>query len=282
MTDCPDDDDLVRWGDDALTVERAAKVETHVARCRRCRERNEALRALVADLKAAVARPVDVQAHTRAVMDRIDAVDAAARTVAWPRRAWWIASAGSVASCALGVGLYFALHATLHATRDGGEFEARGGGLASTTARDVGVQPYAAQGALRPLTSGTSVDAATPLTAGFRNLGQGPAYLLLFAIDSRRMVHWISPAYARASDDPVSTMLAHTVDERLLGTTAVLEDVAPGPLRIVAVITATPAHVSDVEAFEGRELGATELVRRLPGADVRETVVDMSESGGAR
>jgi hypothetical protein len=278
MTDCPDDDDLVRWGDGALTVERAAKVEAHVARCRRCRERNEAFRALVADLNAPVARPVDVQAHTRAVMARLDALDPSRRTIAWPRQAWWIASAGSIASCALGVGLYVALHAS----RGGGAFEARGDSLASTTARDVGVQPYAAQGALRPLTSGTSVDAATPFTAGFRNLGQGPAYLLLFAIDSRRAVHWISPAYARASDDPVSTMMAPAVDERLLGTTAVLEDVAPGRLRIVAVITATPAHVSDVEALEGRDLDASQLVRRMPGADVRETVVDMSESGGAR
>jgi hypothetical protein len=278
MTDCPDDDDLVRWSDRALTVEHAAKVEAHLGRCSRCRERNTAFRALVVDLKAPVARQVDVQAHTRAVMDRLDALETSTRTIDWPRRAWWVASAGSVAACALGVGLYFALHVS----RGGGAFEARGGGIASTTARDVGVQPYAAQGPLRPLTSGTSVDAATPFTAGYRNLGQGPAYLLLFAIDSRREVHWISPAYARASDDPVSTMLAHTVDERVLGTTAVLEDVAPGPLRIVAVITAAPAHVSDVEAFEGRELGASQLVRRLPGADVRETVVEMSASGGAR
>jgi hypothetical protein len=168
----------------------------------------------------------------------------------------------------------------LRRSRESAAWRPRGGSFEATIARDVGVQPYVSQGGLRALTSGARLDPATPLTAGFRNLGRAPAYLLLFAVDAHRAIHWISPSYSRPGDDPASTALPPTVDERVLETTAVLEDVVPGPLRVVAVITSAPAHVSDVEAFEGLELDASRLVQRLPGADVRETVIEALDAKG--
>jgi len=147
--------------------------------------------------------------------------------------------------------------------------------------RDVGVQPYVVQGGLRPLVPGATIDAATPLTAGFRNLGEVPAFLLLFAVDARGVVHWISPKYVRAEDDPPSTPLPGSVGERLLDTTAVLEDVSAGPLRVVAVLTSAPAHVSDIESLANSDLTAGRVARRLRGAEVRETLVEVTAGDGA-
>jgi hypothetical protein len=180
------------------------------------------------------------------------------------------------AACAICVALYLGFRAT----PEEDTWRARGGPIEATIARDVGVQPYAVQGGLRPLGSGAAIAADTPLTAGFRNLGRAPVFLLLFAVDALRTVHWISPEYTRRETNPVSTVLPVSTEEQALGTTAVLADVPPGPLRIVAVITATPAHVSDVESLEGLELNAFRLVRQIPGADVRETVVEVRETEG--
>jgi hypothetical protein len=142
------------------------------------------------------------------------------------------------------------------------------------------VQPYAVGGGLRPLVSGSTIDVTTPLTAGFRNLGETPAFLLLFAVDARSVVHWISPAYTQSDDDPASTRLSGFTREQMLGATVVFEDVSAGPLRVVAVITSAPAHVSDVESLAGTGLSAARLTRRLPGAEVRETTLDVHAGMG--
>jgi hypothetical protein len=273
MTLCPTDEDRVRLVDGSLSPEEAERVQAHVARCQRCREHDEVLRELIADLKAAVPALVDARAHARAVMDRLDRPVVSRPR---PRRALWFGGASSAAACALIVGGYLVSRAPPAA----GTWQARGAHTQPTLGRDVGVQPYAARGELRPLASGATIDDATPLTAGFRNLGSAPAFLLLFAVDARHVVHWISPRYLRLEDDPVSTGLPTTTAEHVLATTAVLEGVVPGPLRIVALITSTPAHVSDVESLGGAELTLGRLVSRLPGADVRETVVEVSATDG--
>jgi hypothetical protein len=118
------------------------------------------------------------------------------------------------------------------------------------------------------------------LTASYRNLGDTPAFLLLFAVDDRRVVHWISPAFTRPEDNPVSTTLPASVRERMLDTTVVLDSVSPGPLRIVAVLTSTPAHVSDIESLEETDLSATRIARHVPDAEIRETIVNVHDATG--
>jgi hypothetical protein len=272
MMPCPPKDDFVPFVDGSLSLEETSRFETHMSGCPHCREHVQALRRLIADVKAPVRAEVDIQAHTRAVMGRLDLPPVARGTT---RRTWGFAGAGSAA-----VGALLVVYLGFHATRKEGAWQARGGPVEAAIARDVGVQPYAVQGGLRPLASGAVIGADTPLTAGFRNLGRAPVFLLLFAVDARRTVHWISPEYTRLEDDPVSTVLPPSIQEEALGTTAVLADVAPGPLRIVAVITSMPAHVSDVESLRGLELNASRLVRQIPGADVRETVVEARETEG--
>ena len=276
MNRCPTEEDIVRCVDGALAPEEADRVRLHAAGCERCRAHERAVRGLVADVTTAAHLDVgvDPRAHARAVLDRIDRSGAARRTLP---KAWVAAALGAAAACAVALG------ARTHPSPTTGAWQARGGKEAPTLARVVGVTTYAAGGGLRALGPGAVIEPTTPLTAGFRNVGGAPAYLLLFAVDARGVVHWISPPYARPEDDPASTPLPTTARERALGTTAVLDDVPAGPLRLVAVITPTPAHVSDVEALEGTDVRAAAVVERVPGADVRETVIEVrGGEGGSR
>ena len=274
MIRCPTDDELVRFVDGALSLEETDRLRGHLARCPGCREAEAALRAIVQDVRGAVSSEFDGRAHARAVMERLDGPAAAEPK---PRRASWFA--GAAAACVLLAAAYGAMRAPSARSA----WQSRGGSAPAAIGRDVGVQPYAVEGGLRPLVSGSTIDATTPLTAGFRNLGETPAFLLLFAVDAQSVVHWISPAYTRSDDDPPSTRLSASTREQMIGATVVFDDVRSGPLRLIAVITSAPAHVSDVESLAGTDLSAARLTRRLPGAEVRETTVDVHDSlGGTR
>jgi hypothetical protein len=273
MTPCIRSDDLVRFVDGALTVEQSVRVSAHVATCPRCRDDDRALRALASDIRELAPVNIDARAHARSVMERLDRPAPPAAV----RRPFWIPAMAVAAAAACALYLHFGSGASSSL----GTWQARGGAsVESTVARDVGVQPYAVlEGRdLRPLASGATIEVDTPLTAGFRNLGRVPVFLLFFAVDKEGVVHWISPPYERPGDDPGATLLVSSVEERTLGTTAVLADVPPGPVRLVAVLTPRPAHVSDIEVLERRDLDAPHLVRRLPGAEVRETVIEMKSA----
>ena len=217
----------------------------------------------MADLRGAVSAQFDARAHARAVLERLDRAPAAEPK---PRRATWF-----VGAVAAGI-LLAAGYGGLRAPSSKPAWQSRGGSAQAAIGRDVGVQPYAVEGALRPLVSGSTIDASMPLTAGFRNLGEAPAFLLLFGVDAQSVVHWISPAYTRSDDDPASTRLSGSTREQILGATVVFDDVRAGPLRLIAVITSAPAHVSDVESLAGTDLSAARLTGRLHGAEVRETI----------
>jgi hypothetical protein len=271
MMSCPTEEVLVRLVDGALSVEETERLTRHVGRCERCRHQDARLRTLIADLKAPLSVPIDVQAHVRAVMDRLDRPSTPAARPLW-RRAFPLAS--SAVACAAAA--YFVLHTPGRTT-----WQARGGPAQSTLARDVSVRPCAVQGGLRPLETGAVLDVATPVTATFRNLGDAPAYLLLFAVDSRHNVHWIVPRYSRPDDNPIAVTLPVSAGEGVLNTTVVLDDLSPGPLRVVAVIASAPGHVSDVEALEGTPIDAAQLARRFPtGTDIRETFVEVRDTDG--
>jgi hypothetical protein len=275
MMPCPTEQDFVRFIDGALSVEATEHLKKHVARCPRCREHEELLRALIADIRAPVLATLDIEAHRRAVWERLD------RPVARdgnPHRRWLLAGAASAAACVM------AAYLGVRATSERDAWQARGGAGEHTIARDVSVRPCTIDGQLQPLRSGATIDRSAPLTATFRNLGTAPAYLLLFAVDVRHEVHWITPRYVRAEEDPVATALPVTARETPLDTTVLLEDLSTGPLHILAVISSMPAHVSDVESMEGSEIDAAHLARRAPpGTEIREMVVEVAaETGGRR
>ncbi len=276
MTPCPTDEDLLQHVDGALSVEATEGLRLHIGGCVRCREREVALRTLVSDLAAPPGRAIDVRAHTRAVMDRLDRAPAPVA----PRssRGWVLGGVGAVFGCLVA---YLVSAGRRHpwASRRRAEGPARRRSRATWR-----VRPCAVGDGLRRLASGAIIDSSTPLTAAFRNLGAAPAFLLLFAVDAHGVVHWIAPRYTTASEDPVAVTIPVTADEEVLGTTAVLDDVTPGPLRVVALISRAPTHVSEVESLEGNVIDATHLVPRLPaGAEIRETLMMVrGAEGGTR
>ncbi len=272
MKPCPASEDLLRLVDNSLPLEESERLRAHVAQCSRCREQERGIRMLVADVNAAVPVDLDVRAHTRGVMARLDLPPGGSETLG---RKWLFPAAGSMAACALVAVLYARPWAT--ETKD--TWQSRGSVAPATFARDVGIEAYAAEGPLRALASGAVIEPTTPLTAGFRNLGRAPVFLLLFAVDAHEAVHWIVPPYARLDEDPVATALPHAIGEQMLGTTAVFDDLAPGRLRIVSVLTSNPTHVSDVEALGGGGLDPSRLRRRFHGADIRETELQVRVKG---
>lgn len=229
---------------------------------------------LVADIAAALPfeQPLDVEPHVAGVMLRLDtplAVRRGARLLAW---------CGGLAAAAA----VLLLFSQLHAGGAGGtgvhtdaEFAARGGPTLPLLSRDVGVQLYAEQPALVALGSGSRITTKTALTAGLRNVAGEPAYLLLFAVDAERAVHWLAPEYTSAGSNPEAFPIAPAGTERLLPSSVVFDDLARGSLRVLALISKTPLHVSDIEALSPRELGAEALRKRFPHAQVRAVSLDV-------
>lgn len=279
MMPCPRERTLVRFVDEDLPADQTQRLTEHVSECAVCRRQDEALRTLIADVRLDGDVDCDVEAHVRSVMGRlVDGSPGADERVGWTAPPWGRWLAGSIAAGSLCAATLAAHHLARPLPSDDA-WQARGALAPATIGRDVGVQAYALQGGLVPLASGVTIQGTTPLTAGFRNVGHAPAFLLLFVVDAGGAVHWISPPYRSAQDDPISTRLAPTPGEHLLGTTAVFDDLAAGPLRVVTVITPSAAHVSDVEAL-GNDLSARRIAARLAGAEVRETLLQVRDAHG--
>jgi hypothetical protein len=262
----PTDDELLRFVDADLSPEQMERIEEHLASCAVCAARAAALRELIEDVRAPIpAEDLDVGEHVASVMNRLDAPAEAPKV---RRVSGWI---GALAAAA-GLALYFGSGAG----EERGHFTARGGNAESSLSRDVGVQLYAQRGALEPLQAGGSVRPGTPLTAGLRNVGRDAAHLLLFAVDARGDVHWIAPQFTVAGEDPAAVVVSHSPDEKLLPSAVAFDDLAPGRLRVVAVIAKKPARVSAIESLEKAELDGEGLTKRFPEAEVRQFLLDVT------
>ncbi|HKQ70606.1 MAG TPA: zf-HC2 domain-containing protein [Polyangiaceae bacterium] len=266
---CPAEAELLAFADADLSPERLERVEKHLERCGACAKQAAALSELIGDLASPLAQPrFDVAEHVASVTKRLDSPVKSAHDSR--RTAWGGGFAAAIAAAA-------ALAVFARGTRPGGppeHFEARGGAAEAGLSRDVGVQLYARDPSLRALEPGGRVRAGTALTAGLRNLARGPAYLLLFAIDSKREVHWLAPEFTSAGTDPEAMVIASSPGERLLPQSAAFDDLAPGRLRVVAVISSEPTHVSEVEGLPAVELDAFGLAKRFPRAEIREFMLE--------
>jgi hypothetical protein len=263
---CPTEAELVSFVDADLSPEQLRRVEKHLEVCGVCAGRVMTLGELCSDIAAELPQSDwNVAEHVAGVMGRLD------QPVEAPRRSHWLAVAGAVLAAAAAVLVF-------NARRAPPEFSARGAAVASSLSRDVGVQLYAQESELRPLGSGSSISTNSALTAGLRNLGNQRAYLLLFAIDARQTVHWIAPEFTAPGSDPEATSISATTAERLLPTAAVFDDLAPGPLRVVAVITAAPTRVSEVERLSAGQLSDSGLLARFPRAEIRQIPLQVTPS----
>jgi len=271
---CPAASELASFVDAALPPEQLQRIEKHLELCSSCARQVIALTELVEDVSAPLpdAAPLDVGAHVSSVMARLDEPVAGAKT----SRLW--AFGGGVAMAAAALLLWLPRHDASTATAEG-ELTARGAAASDTLTRNVGVRLYALARDPVPLGPGDAITTQTRLTAGLRNLGQLPVHLLLFAIDSRNAVHWIAPEYESAGTDPAALSISPAPAERLLPSAAVFDDLAPGPVRVVAVLSRTPLHVSDVESLPGVELVPEALKRRFGSGDVREFALTAGPPG---
>lgn len=276
---CPNDDDLARLADGEATENRAAELRRHLAGCAPCRERFEGLEGLLGDLRAPVVR-VDVDAHVARLMGRLGEVPAPA-----PGRPWsgavaalprpWPRAVGALAAVALVAAT--ALFAPRFVPRVGEEgFQARGGGAAPSLRRDVGVSVATLSPGLTPIAPSRPVRPDATYVASYRNArASAPAYLLLFAVDAARTVHWLFPAYEKPGDDPASVELAPSSAERPLPQAAVLDRPAPGPMRLVALVTERPLHVSDIESLPPEALTQEAIKARFSGASIEAWLVNV-------
>jgi hypothetical protein len=177
----------------------------------------------------------------------------------------------------------FVLFVKLNDDANSGEWTARGGGVPNANetahARDVAVQIYAGKTQLEPLGPGDRLSRASALSVGVRNLGQTTAYLLLFAVDSKRVVHWIAPEYTQPNQIPVAVPIPPTPTKQLLPTSVVFEDLAAGELRLVTLLLSAPADISKIEQMTTAELADGNFAARFPNAEVRQFSVQVE--GGA-
>jgi len=258
---CPTEAELLSFADADLSPEQLTRVEKHLELCSSCARRVIGLHELIADIAAPIAQPpLDMTAHVAGVMQRLDTPAESVRTSRW---AIW--SGGVVAAAALV--LWVAASQAPHEVTEAGSFTARGGPSEPSLSRDIALQLYARDQTLHR---------DVVLTAGLRNVATAEVHLLLFAVDSRAQVHWIAPEYTRAGSDPRALSIAPTAAEQLLPSAALFDDLAPGPLRVVAVITREPTHVSAIEALSAEELRSERLIERFPRAELRQFQFDVS------
>jgi hypothetical protein len=271
---CPDRDELIVFREHELGERRAGELRAHVASCPACRDRLAALARLVGDLRAPIAPPGPLAvAH---VMRRLDAQRRPANR-AWPRLGLAIAAAAVV-------GVVVMVRPTPGGSGDG-TLTARGGGgsltpdhvTAQAIEREVGTQLFAVGARAELLPAGAQVSPSTAFVIGYRNLSRSVSlFALVFAVDSAHEVHWLYPGFTVAGDDPAAVALAASDTMRLMPETVVLDGVAAGPLRVIAVISAERLRVSAIEQLRGDELTAAALARRYPAAAVTEQRLEVS------
>lgn len=262
----PSDEEILRFVDADLSPEQMERVDEHLSSCPVCAARVAALRELVEDVRAPISgSELDVSDHVASVMSRLDVAEMPRKsrnTLAW---------AGG-----LGVAAALSLLIGYGGGEEPGVFTARGGHDEASFSRDVGVQLYAQDTALRPLRAGERVRPGTALTAGLRNTGREAVHLLLFAIDARQTVHWIAPEFTVTGQDPVAIRVGHSPAEKLLPNAAAFDDLAPGRLRVVVVIGRRPARVSEIESLSAAELAGEELMKRFPEAEIRQFLLEVT------
>jgi hypothetical protein len=265
---CPSEPELISFADADLPPEQLTRIEKHLELCSSCAKEVVALTELSADLASPPpAPPLDVAEHVAAVMSRLEARP---RAKGLSRLATW---SGGVAAAAA-VALFVALRP---AVPPEAELVARGGDARGSLSRDVGVQLYLQGESLEALGAGSQLPARAALTAGLRNLANERAYLLLFAVDSRQVVHWVAPAFTLEGSDPEAAPVEPAQQEQLLPSAVVFDDLALGPLRVVALISRSPLRVSQIEALPPSELTAESLMRRFPPSEIRQFLLEVRD-----
>jgi hypothetical protein len=262
---------LLRLADGDITEDRARAMRSHLAQCSGCGATWSAVQRLVDDLAgpvpAGAGGPTPAE-HARHVLRRIDSGDAVEPPRRRLARAGWYGYVAAAAACLVLVAGGVRAAAMFRGGR-GEEFAARSVRAGTALQREVGVTVYTAE-PITPIPASGAIAATTRLVAGYRNAGPRTAYLLLFAVDSAREVHWLYPAYEQAGTDPISAGIPPTSSEALLPSTVVLGGPAAGPMAFVSIVTREPLQVSAIELLPARAREPAALRTRWPDAAIAE------------
>lgn len=279
---CLTEEELLASIDGGIPPNERSAVDGHLAGCKTCLASLQELESLIGDLTKLP--ELDEDAHVKGVMDCLgEQRPVAIMPIAARSRPRWMVLGGAFSAVAAAAAVVLFLRGPA-AERPDPAFAARGGGASERTlARDVGLRVLtgakgrALVAPLAPLTAGETVASETSFTAAYTNIHDKPAYLLLFAVDSTGAVHWLYPAYVSERENPPSVVLARATKEVAMETSVVLEAPAPGPLRIVSVLTEMPLHVHDIEDRRAEALAKDALERAFPQASIAELAVRVSE-----
>jgi hypothetical protein len=240
---CPAKEALVAWIDEQVRPDQARVLATHVQSCALCADEVKRLRAAVGQL-AQLELAQEAPAFTSALLTKLRA-----RPAKRP-----LAPALAVIA---------ALAACLVVWQQQRGFEPRGGGSAIDSRLGFEVYVHEPGLASARLQAGQRL----ALTAGYSfvvvNRSQEQQYLMLFALDARAAVHWFYPAFLDPKSDPRSLLVPAAPQVRALPEGITPDRSAPGPVRFVALFTAAPLRVADVEA-RIRSGGLDALARAHP------------------
>lgn len=132
------------------------------------------------------------------------------------------------------------------------EFRARGGNVASEDMHArLGAQLFESEPGSREhgrgLSEGATIEQGRGLTFRVFNRTGKSIYLMLFAVDAARDVHWFYPAYVDARSNPESIRLDASMQVTDLPEGVVPSSPAAGPFVVHAVFSSTPLKVSSIE-----------------------------------
>lgn len=118
------------------------------------------------------------------------------------------------------------------------------------------------------LLEGAELGPGDGILVRYSNPGENRAFLMVFALDAAREVHWLHPAYLDAKSDPSSLELRPGVAEQTLDEVAEPESPAPGALEVYALLSEAPLTVKAVEARIAARPGPVHEL--FPDAEVEE------------
>ena len=256
---CPPAEELLRRELGELLTHRANEVEQHLLVCASCVQRRRDQLELLAELSSPPPLQVSDSAFIEGVLRHCDTPERADAMV--PRRSVrWVV--GLAAAAALAASWLF----VPRLAQQQGSFVARGAKHQAADATFVEVLRVRANG-LEPI-RGATLRPGDGIGVRFSNAGLTLRYLMVFALDSQREIHWIYPAYLDPASNPRAVTLASQRTVQLLDEAVEPEAPAPGALRIVTMVLSEPMTVKDVE---NRIQGESPDIKRLfPAAQVNE------------
>jgi hypothetical protein len=266
---CPAAVEIAALVDGELAESRARDIRAHAVACAQCRASIAACEKVIEDLRtpmAGVLGEKSPEAFADAVLAGLDRPRGDAS-----RWAGWRLALGPLLAAAVVV-VAFGLVWRRSAVQ--GEWTARGGRAHDEPVRNVLLRfGRVPGGAFDVLGDGARIGRHDVLAAEVGRTGHRQLFLLAFLVDALGERHWIYPAYEVGAAPPSSEPLPLADSPRLLSTMTRLEDLAPGPARIVAIVLPASETVEYVEAAPVAELAQEKLAAHYPRALVVATNV---------